>query len=101
MVTYHIRMRKFKVDVDVPNDVRGLDNVMHYILDEMATDYANNYAKVRQGLVPPENLEEYKKGLYNSYYKSHKPSIMAFLQDLAIKLGGRVDIWAGLRYIVF
>jgi cell division ATPase FtsA len=117
MVIYHIRLRQFRVDVDVPNDVKGLTNVANYITDELASKYADSFAKIKKEAMRPvilekviaemprgtsqevidERVEEelekviepYRNSLHTSYFDSHLPSITEFLKDLYQKLEGR------------
>lgn len=78
MVTYRIKLRQFRIEVDVPENIRGVKEVAHYITDQLAREYARKLSKD----------EETRHKLYRNYYDSHIDVIIQLLLDWARKVRG-------------
>jgi hypothetical protein len=90
MPTYHIKLTSFRISIDVPTTVRGLDNVATYITDELAAKYAHSLRQTKERVIgvdwTPEQYQTFETRMYQSYVDSHKPSIIGLLMDTRSKI---------------
>lgn len=88
-VTYHIKLRTFETDVEVPKEIRGLRKVADYICNYLAEKYAKKMlGRSPDGLTEEEKQERFKT-LKQNWYDSHIDPIISFLLDLRTKLEAR------------
>ena len=78
MVNYHLKLRDFETDIDVPRNIKGLNRIADYICSDQASKYAKATSKrlsFRQRKVNEIN-----------WYDSHIDPITELLLDLREKL---------------
>jgi hypothetical protein len=86
MPTYRLKLRKFRVDVFVPSEVKGLRAVADYITRDQARKYAQALANVVPDETPEEIRKERLKALEQNWYDSHFDVIVELLKDYRDKL---------------
>ena len=89
-ITYHIKLRTFETDVEVPKEIRGLRNVADYICNYLAEKYAKKMLGRSPNGLTEEEKKERLETLKQNWYDSHIDPIISFLLDLRTKLEARV-----------
>jgi len=89
-ITYHIKLRTFETDVEVPKEIKGLRNVADYICNYLAEKYAKRMLGRSPNGLTEEEKKERLETLKQNWYDSHIDPIISFLLDLRTKLEGRV-----------
>lgn len=81
MVRYHLKLRDFETNIDVPKKLRGLNRIADYICN----DQARKYAKA----VSSRLSFRQRKDNETNWYDSHIDPITELLLDLREKLRDR------------
>ena len=81
MVSYHLKLGDFEIDINVPSRVKGLNRIADYI----CSDQASKYAKAIGKLLSFKARKVYEQ----NWYDSHIDVITELLLDLREKLRDR------------